>query len=84
MLSSIEGLPPKVVLEHELVPKHEILSKKESKKILENYGIKSTQLPKVRVDDPVIKAIKAKKRDIIRITRISATAGEAVYYRIVI
>jgi DNA-directed RNA polymerase subunit H len=83
-LVTAESLPPKVVLEHELVPKHEILSKKDADKLLEEFGIKSTQLPKIRVDDPVTKALKAKKKDIIKITRDSATAGEAVYYRIVI
>jgi DNA-directed RNA polymerase subunit H len=83
-LSPTDGLPSKIVLEHELVPKHEVLSKKAAEQILESYGIKATQLPKIRTDDPVAKAIKAKKGDIVKIIRNSFTAGEAVYYRLVI
>lgn len=83
-MGSTESLPSKIVLAHELVPKHEVLSSKNAEKVLESYGIKSSQLPKIRTDDPVAKGIKAKKGDIIKITRKSATAGEAVYYRITI
>lgn len=83
-MGSTEGLSPKVVLEHELVPKHEIMSKTEAEEILKNYGIKPNQLPKIKIDDPVAKAIKAKKGDIVKITRASATAGEAIYYRVAI
>ncbi len=33
--------------------------------------------------DPVVKIIKAKPGQVLRITRKSPTAGESVYYRIV-
>ena len=40
-------------------------------------------LPKIKSDDPVVKAIEAKPGDILRITRESQTAGVFVTYRIV-
>lgn len=76
-------LDSNVILDHMLVPKHEILSKKEADKFLKDNGLTESQIPRILKKDPVIKAIKAKKGDIIRITRNSATAGESVYYRIV-
>ena len=73
-----------VILGHALVPKHEILTKKGAKDILENYKASKDAFPKILAIDPIIKAIGAKKGDIIKITRESMTAGEAVYYRVVI
>ena len=74
----------KKILEHNLVPKHEIMKKTEAKELLTSMRIDSDQLPKILEHDPVIEAIGAKKGDIIRITRNSPTAGEAIYYRLVI
>ena len=76
-------LDSKVILEHILVPKHEILSKTQAEKLLKEKGLSENLLPGIWKEDPVIKAIKAKKGDIIKITRDSITAGESVYYRIV-
>ncbi len=78
-------LDPEIILGHEYVPKHEILKEKDVEKLLKQYKLESKmQLPKILSSDPVIKAIKAKKGDVIKITRKSMTAGEAVYYRVVI
>ena len=71
-------------LEHKLVPHHEILDEKETKKILAEYNIEKEQLPKMLVSDPVAVAIKAKVGDVVRIIRESPTAGKAVFYRLVI
>ena len=73
-----------IILNHELVPKHEILSEKEAKELLETLNITKDQLPKILSKDPVVKILGAKPGDIIKITRRSATAGEAVYYRVVV
>lgn len=67
-----------------MVPKHEILSKKESEEVLKKYGVTPDQLPKITGDDPVVQVIKAKRGDILKITRRSLTAGEAIYYRLVV
>lgn len=76
--------PPFNIFEHELVPKHEILPPEEVKKLLEKYKIKPYQLPWIRASDPAVIAIGAKPGDVIKITRKSPTAGEAVVYRYVV
>ena len=72
------------ILQHETVPKHEILSKKEKEDILKRFDVSANNLPKILASEPVIKKIDAKLGDVIRITRKSETAGYAIYYRIVI
>ncbi len=72
------------ILEHELVPKHKIIEEEEVKKLLDTYKIKKEQLPKIKLSDPVIKGIKAKVGDIVKITRQSRTARKAFFYRLVI
>ena len=72
------------ILEHELVPKHEILSPEEAEEVLKRLNIQPTQLPWISVDDPVVKAIGAKPGDIIKIIRKSPTAGETIAYRYVV
>jgi len=72
------------ILEHELVPKHEIMEEREVKELLDTYKIKKEQLPKIKLSDPVIKEIKAGVGDVVKITRRSRTAGKALFYRLVI
>jgi DNA-directed RNA polymerase subunit H len=67
-----------------LVPKHEVLSEEELKALLERYNITKGQLPKILITDPVVKKIKAKVGDVVRITRESKTAGKSVVYRVVV
>ncbi len=72
------------VLEHEWVPEHEILSPEEVARVLKELGVRPEQLPWIRVNDPIAKAIGAHVGDIIRIRRRSPTAGEIVVYRYVV
>jgi len=72
------------ILEHDMVPKHEVLSAQEQKEVLARYTVTKDKLPKIFSSDPIAKAIKAKSGDIIKITRKSPTAGETVYFRAVI
>ena len=72
------------IMKHNLVPLHTILSEEEGQAILDQYGIKKLQLPKIQVTDPVIKIIGAKVGDIIKIERRSPTAAMSHAYRIVI
>lgn len=74
----------KKVLEHELVPKHEVLSKKEAEDVLNTFKASPDLFPRIKVDDPVVQALGAKKGDLVRITRKSPTAGTAAYYRLVV
>jgi len=66
-----------------MVPKHEVLTPKERKEVLETLGVDKEQLPLLRETDPVAKEIDAKPGDVLRIVRKSQTAGQAVYYRLV-
>ncbi len=72
------------ILEHELVPKHEILEEREAAALLDKYKLQKEQLPKIKKSDPVIKEIKAEVGDVVRITRRSRTAGKSLSYRLVI
>ncbi|MEM2025297.1 MAG: DNA-directed RNA polymerase subunit H [Desulfurococcaceae archaeon] len=72
------------ILEHELVPKHEVVPPEEAIQLLKRLGIEPWQLPWISADDPVIKAIGAKPGDIIRIIRKSATAGVFIAYRYIV
>ncbi|KZX15208.1 DNA-directed RNA polymerase subunit H [Methanobrevibacter cuticularis] len=71
------------ILKHELVPRHVILSESEIEKVFKDLDFEKDRLPKIKSDDPVVKAIEAKKGDILEITRNSPTAGTFVTYRLV-
>lgn len=72
------------ITRHELVPKHEILKEEEKKKVLQTFGVTENQLPQIRVSDPVLETAGAKPGNLVKITRMSQTAGEAIYYRLVV
>lgn len=72
------------ILEHELVPKHELLSREEALKVLKELGVRPEQLPWIRASDPIAKLLGAKPGDIVRVTRKSPTAGISVAYRFVV
>lgn len=77
------------VMLHDLVPRHTLLSAKEAEKIFKKLKIKADQLPKIRRDDPVIKILEkiegpVEQGRIIKITRVSESAGMSIVYRMVI
>lgn len=72
------------VSKHALVPKHAKLSEKERKELFEKYVADLRDLPRIFKDDPAIGGMDAKEGDIIKITRKSPTAGEAIFYRRVV
>ena len=86
--------PPRPFVAHHLAPPHEILSETESKKVLEELGAAPERLPKILVGDPGLRTDP--KYDgmresgeplvgrLVRVRRPSATAGEAVAYRLII
>ena len=70
--------------DHIYVPKHEIITKTEAEGVLEKHNCKPTDLPLIFVNDPAILGLGVKPGDMIKITRKSATAGDAFYYRYVV
>ena len=70
------------ITEHELVPKHILLSEKDKKQLLLRYKIRESQLPKILVSDPVAKYLGLKRGDVVKIIRVSETAGRYITYRI--
>lgn len=70
--------------EHILVPKHEKLNKTDKDKLLEKYNVSIAQLPKISKKDPAISHLQVTANDVVKITRKSPTAGESVFYRVVV
>ena len=71
------------ISKHILVPKHEII--KDEKKIsdlIQKYCVKNKQqFPHILKSDPMSRYLGLKSGDMVKITRISPTAGEYVMYR---
>ena len=70
------------ITKHELVPKHILLSPQEKSELLKRYNIKQSQLPKIFVTDPVAKYHGLTRGDVVKIIRVSETAGKYITYRI--
>ena len=71
------------IQDHMLVPKHEIMTDSEISDEFSDVDYDFKNLPKIKADDPVAKAIGAEPGNVLRITRESQTAGVFVTYRIV-
>lgn len=73
------------VEDHEAVPEHRKLDEEETEEVLEKYGAEKDDLPKIERTDAALKNKDGiEVGDVIKIVRDSPTAGEAVYYRVVV
>ncbi|HHQ45268.1 MAG TPA: DNA-directed RNA polymerase subunit H [Candidatus Altiarchaeales archaeon] len=72
------------LLEHDLIPKHEILTPEGAEAVLKKYGVTRELMPQIKEKDPAIEEMKAKPGDIIKITRNNPVTGKSYYYRVVI
>ncbi len=70
-------------LEYFLTPPVRVLSEEEKREILEKFSISEEQLPKIKLSDPVVKALKAKPGDVLEFMREDFT-GKYPYYRVVV
>jgi len=71
------------ILNHDIVPKHEIMSEKEVAEILSKYKLKNKSLlPEISRFDPVAISIGMRPGDICRIIRPSKTSIISHYYRL--
>ena len=71
-------------LKHILVPKHEIVPNEYHKELMDSmYITAKSKFPEIKFHvDPIARCIGAVPGDIIKITRPSASAGEAIIYRV--
>jgi len=77
------------VLEHQLVPEHRLVAEEDADRVLKALKITRDQLPKIRKSDPVIQVLEKiegpiEEGRIVRVTRVSGTAGVSEAYRLVI
>ncbi|MFP4631835.1 MAG: DNA-directed RNA polymerase subunit H [Halobacteriota archaeon] len=72
------------VLDHELVPEHEVLDEDEVEELVERYNVNKTDLPKIGRLDAAVKELDAGPGDVLRITRESWTTDRAIAYRLVV
>jgi DNA-directed RNA polymerase subunit H len=72
------------IKKHALVPKHEKLSEKEKEEVLKQYNSTTENFPRILKKDPALAGMNVKFGDMIKITRKSVTAGETVFYRVVV
>lgn len=71
------------ILNHELVPKHIVLTENETTEIMNKYNITDkSQFPEISRFDPVARAIGIKPNMVCKIIRPSKTAIETNYYRV--
>jgi DNA-directed RNA polymerase subunit H len=71
-------------MDNKMVPWHEIATAEEKERILKKHGLAMDRMPQIQRDDPIVLEIGAKPGDLVRIYRKSPTAGESIYYRIVV
>ena len=70
-----------VVPEHSSVPAHRIMSNEEVDELLKSEHINKSDIGNIMISDPPVIWIGGREDQIIEITRDSATAGTAIYYR---
>jgi DNA-directed RNA polymerase subunit H (RpoH/RPB5) len=73
------------ILNHTLVPPHEIINDKEVDEIMKKYNIKNKiEFPEISRFDPVARVIGLRPGDVCKIIRPSKTSITTNYYRVCI
>ena len=72
------------LIDHVLVPKHELLTPEEEEVFYEKFNCKKRNLPRIFSTDPVARYYNMKPGHICRIIRPSETSGYVVTYRLVV
>lgn len=71
------------VVNHRLQPKFQLLTPAEAAEVLAHYEATITQLPVMKMDDPIARYFALKRGDVLMCLRKSESAGQAVSYRAV-
>jgi DNA-directed RNA polymerase subunit H len=92
--SAVPSTTPRPFVAHHLAPRHEVLSEEESKRVLAELNTAPERLPRILIGDPGLQTDSTfvARRDagellvgrLVRIHRPSATAGEAIAYRLIV
>jgi DNA-directed RNA polymerase subunit H (RpoH/RPB5) len=72
------------IIQADIVPKHELLTKEEEEEFYKTTGIKKKDMSKIYVTDAISRYYNAKVGNVFKITRMSITSGYGVHYRLVI
>ena len=72
------------IRKHVLIPKHSKLSEKEKEEVLKRYNTTTDDFPRILKRDAALQGMNVKFGDLIKIVRKSSTAGETVFYRVVV
>ena len=72
------------ITEHNLVPKHLVLSAGDVDELVKRYNLKKSQLPRMELKDPISQYYGLVRGDVVKIIRKSETAGRYVTYRTVV
>ncbi|KAI9754783.1 MAG: DNA-directed RNA polymerases II 24 kDa polypeptide (RNA polymerase II subunit 5) [Lichina confinis] len=72
------------ITQHELVPKHILLSQAEKEALLHRYRLRESQLPRIQATDPVARYLALRRSQVVKIIRRSETAGRYASYRVVL
>ncbi len=72
------------ITKRQSIPKHIILSEEEEKAVLEKYQVNKSQLNLIKMKDPIAKYYGLNRGQIVKIERLSPSAGEYINYRCVV
>ena len=72
------------IRKHALIPKHVKLSEKEKEDVLKRYGASTDDFPRILKRDAALQGMNVKFGDMIKIARKGSTAGQTIFYRVVV
>lgn len=72
------------VIHHRLQPQFQVLSAQEKEQVLSHFNASTTQIPSMKLEDPVARYFALRRGDMIMCIRESETAGKVISYRVVL